>query len=153
MIKSRFFDLRLMTAFLTAVLFVSILVTLGCSSDKKDETEPTQKTDTEETVDSKTAPSEGDVTEATPDPGRKSHGPPQELLDACTGMGEGDACSVTVTGGTEIKGACKTLSSGDLACMPQPRLGKPTQMTQPDEDVGKSDGDQNDSDADSAENK
>ena len=125
----------------------------GCSSDKKDETEPDQKVETQEKADSQTAPSEGEVPEATPGPDRTSHGPPQELLDACTGMGEGDACSVTVTGGMEIEGTCKTIRSGDLACMPQPRPGKPVQMTQPDEDVGKTDGDQNDSDADTGENK
>ncbi|MEQ9619802.1 MAG: hypothetical protein RIG61_11615 [Deltaproteobacteria bacterium] len=147
MIKSRFFDFRLITAFLTAVLFVSVLVTSGCTSDKKDGTEPAQKTDTEVTTDLETATPEGSVTEPTPGPERTSHGPPQELLDACTGMVEGDSCTVTVTGGREIQGACKTLRSGDLACMPQPRPGKSMQQrTEPDDNIGEPEAVPDDSD-------
>jgi hypothetical protein len=45
-------------------------------------------------------------------------GVPDEILQACAGMQEGDACTAAF-GGTEAAGSCTALGDGQLACVPE----------------------------------
>lgn len=45
-------------------------------------------------------------------------GPPQAAVSACSGLGQGAACSFTAPNGT-ITGSCKTTPDGTFACVPQ----------------------------------
>lgn len=45
-------------------------------------------------------------------------GPPQEMVDACSGKAEGEACSFTSPRG-EVPGFCAASNIGVLACRPQ----------------------------------
>ncbi|MCK4660962.1 MAG: CotH kinase family protein [Phycisphaerae bacterium] len=49
---------------------------------------------------------------------------PPEAFEACEGMQEGDACTVSV-GGDVISGICTMLSDGRLACIPEGAAGPP----------------------------
>lgn len=54
-------------------------------------------------------------------PGGHPHGPPQEALDACSGLAESDACTVSL-GEHTLQGTCRASSGPDggaLACAPK----------------------------------
>lgn len=117
-----FFNAKFAVSFFAVALFAIAFVTAGCSSSDTGEEEVTEETVEVEIQETPAA----DMTEAesspAPAPTRKS-GPPQELIDACNGLSEGDDCSVTISSG-EFNGSCKALRSGNLACMPKPKPGK-----------------------------
>lgn len=59
-------------------------------------------------------------------PPRHPHQPPREAIDACSGVSESAACTVTLHGHT-IEGTCRTPpdGKGDLACLPNRPPGPP----------------------------
>ncbi len=55
--------------------------------------------------------------DAPPGPGR--HAPPQEAIEACNGLQEGTACTVTFGDGRQLSGTCRTGPQGSAAaCAP-----------------------------------
>jgi len=50
--------------------------------------------------------------------GRERRGPPQEAIDACAALVEGDACSFTGRRDKEMTGTCFAPSESTLACKP-----------------------------------
>jgi hypothetical protein len=44
-------------------------------------------------------------------------GPPQEAIDACSGLSQGTACTINAPTGT-LTGSCTMVQSGQLACVP-----------------------------------
>lgn len=126
MSNKTFFNAKYTVSLFAVVLFAIAFVTAGCSSSNNEEEEVV----TEETVEvevQETPAAETTEAEASPTPdGTVRSGPPQEVIDACVGLNEGDDCTVTLTNGS-MTGACKTVRTGDLACMPKARPGKPVQ--------------------------
>jgi len=126
MSNKTFFNAKYTVSLLAVVLFAIAFVTAGCSSSNNEEeaevTEETVEVEVQETP----AP-ETTEAEASPAPdGTVRPGPPQEVIDACVGLNEGDDCTITLTNGT-MTGTCKALRTGDLGCMPKPRPGKGVQ--------------------------
>lgn len=126
MSNKRFFNAKYAVSLFAVVLFAIAFVTAGCSSSNKDE----EAEVTEETVEVEVPETPAaETTEAEPSPTPADtvrSGPPQEIIDACVGLSEGDDCTVALTNGS-MMGACKKVRTGDLACMPKARPGKPVQ--------------------------
>lgn len=121
MIGKSIFNVKFTMFLLTAVLFAATLVLAGCSSsEKKEEPEVTESTEVQK------APADEGETGAATTPAEekpvKRTGPPQVVIDACAGLGEGDDCTIKISQG-DVEGTCKKVRSGDIACMPNPRPG------------------------------
>jgi hypothetical protein len=119
MSNKRFFNAKYTVSLFAVVLFAIAFVTVGCSSsNNEEEAEVTEETvEAPETTEAEPSPTSADTVRSSP---------PQEVIDACVGLNEGDDCAVTLTNGS-MTGACKTVRTGDLACMPKARPGKPVQ--------------------------
>ena len=48
-------------------------------------------------------------------------GPPQEAIDACTGLPRGSACTIDTPNGS-LSGSCSLVPSGEVACVPEKDL-------------------------------
>jgi hemolysin activation/secretion protein len=138
------------TVIFMTILFLGGLLAAGCTCNKGEESEKaaeTQKTETQKTETQKTEMQKTEtqkvetqkaeneaVTQETPAPVQptpapdetsenhpmKSHKLPPEITEPCDGLDVGDACTVIITGGTEINGKCvRSTVSNVLACMPQ----------------------------------
>ena len=51
--------------------------------------------------------------------------PPQEALDACTGLSTGEDCTVNLPNGNSVDGTCYDNQAGDLVCVPEGRQPPP----------------------------
>jgi len=126
MSNKTFLNAKYTVSLFAVVLFAIAFVTAGCSSSNKEE----EAEVTEETVEvevPETPAPEAKEAEPSPTPaGTVNSGPPQEVIDACVGLNEGDDCTITLSSGS-IAGTCKALRTGGLGCMPTPRPGKGVQ--------------------------
>lgn len=57
-----------------------------------------------------------------PGNGPGGQGPPDEAIDACQGMDEGDACSFATPRGDQVTGTCRSVREG-MACVPDNHPG------------------------------
>ncbi|MBM3144786.1 MAG: glycosyltransferase family 39 protein [Chloroflexi bacterium] len=64
-----------------------------------------------------------------PAPGAKAAKPPREAIEACNGLGIGDACTVNLPNGDIIAGDCYSFPQGDLVCVPEGRTPPPQPLT------------------------
>jgi hypothetical protein len=118
-----FSGFRLSSAAVALLLLTAGLYLGACRSDKGEKTEKT--TGTESSAVSTSAPSSTETPSGqTGESDKKSaEGLPPEITEPCSGKNEGDACSVIITGGQEIKGTCAMTRKNILGCKPLPITG------------------------------
>jgi len=63
--------------------------------------------------------------------GGRPHCPPAAAFEACSGAGDGDACSFAGRQGEEVTGSCAALDDGSAVCVPE---GAPAPGNQPSGD-------------------
>jgi len=44
--------------------------------------------------------------------------PPAEAIEACQSQSDGDSCTMTAKGKDSLDGTCRTVPSGEFACVP-----------------------------------
>jgi hypothetical protein len=118
-----FSGFRLSSAAVALLLLTAGLYLGACRSDKGEKTEKT--TGTESSAVATSAPSSTETPSGqTGESDKKSaEGIPPEITEPCSGKNEGDACSVIITGGQEIKGTCAMTRRNILGCKPSPIVG------------------------------
>jgi len=128
-----FAGLRLSSAAVALLLLAAGLYFGACRSDKGENTEKAANTESSAVATSAPSSTETPAGQADEGDDKTAEGLPPEITEPCSGKNEGDACSVTITGGQEIKGTCAMTRRNILGCKPMPLVGekKPAPTSRP----------------------
>jgi len=122
--SDRYFSgLKVSSAALALVIITAGLLFGACSSNKEKKAEKTANT--EQSAVATPAPSSTEAPEGqTGASDKESYGGlPPEIVEPCSGKNEGDACTVTITDGSQINGTCAMTRKNILGCKPTPGAG------------------------------